>query len=71
MAQNFGMMASYGEPKDKTKSVTTGIAQQLKGHPAEPEVKKTTGIVVRPRETHRRRREDLGGIGHKQNKKVE
>jgi hypothetical protein len=40
MAQNFGMIASYGEPKDKTKSVTTGIAQQLEGHPAEPEVKK-------------------------------
>jgi hypothetical protein len=40
MAQNFGMMTSYGEPKDKTKSVTIGIAQQLKGHPAEPEMKK-------------------------------
>jgi hypothetical protein len=40
MAQNFGMMASYGEPKDKAKSVTTGIAQQLEGNPAEPEVKK-------------------------------
>jgi hypothetical protein len=40
MAQNFGMMASYGEPKDKAKSVATGIAQQLEGHPAEPKVKK-------------------------------
>jgi hypothetical protein len=40
MAQNFGMMASYGEPKDKAKSVTIGIAQQLEGHPPEPEVKK-------------------------------
>jgi hypothetical protein len=40
MAQNFGMMASYGEPKGKTKSVTIGTAQQLEGHPAEPEVKK-------------------------------
>jgi hypothetical protein len=39
-AQNFSMMASYGEPKDKAKSVTRGIAQQLEGHPAEPEVKK-------------------------------
>jgi hypothetical protein len=36
MAQNFGTMASYGEPKDKEKSVTTGIAQQLEGHLAEP-----------------------------------
>jgi hypothetical protein len=40
MAQNFGMMASYGEPKDKAKSATIGIAQQLKRHPTEPEVKK-------------------------------
>jgi hypothetical protein len=34
------MMASYGEPKDKAKSATIGVAQQLEGHPAEPEVKK-------------------------------
>jgi hypothetical protein len=40
MAQNFGMIANYGEPKDKAKSATTGVAQQLEGHPAEPEVKK-------------------------------
>jgi hypothetical protein len=40
MAQNFGMMANYREPKDKAKSATTRVAQQLKGHPAEPEVKK-------------------------------
>jgi hypothetical protein len=40
MAQNFGMMANYGEPKDKAKSSTTGVAQQLEGHPAEPEMKK-------------------------------
>jgi hypothetical protein len=40
MAQNFGMMASYGEPNDKAKSATTGVTQQLEGHPAEPKVKK-------------------------------
>jgi hypothetical protein len=40
MAPNFGMMANYREPKDKAKSATTGAAQQLEGHPAEPEVKK-------------------------------
>jgi hypothetical protein len=39
MAQNFGMMANYREPKDKAKSSTTGAAQQLEGHPVEPEVK--------------------------------
>jgi hypothetical protein len=47
MAQNFGMMANYGEPKDKTKSSTTGTVQQLEAHPAEPEVKK---LRVQPSE---------------------
>jgi hypothetical protein len=40
MAQNFGMMTNYGEPKDKTKNAITGVAQQLEGHPVELEVKK-------------------------------
>jgi hypothetical protein len=40
MAQNFGMIANYGETKDKIVSTTTGITKQLKGHPAEPEAKK-------------------------------
>jgi hypothetical protein len=40
MAQNFGMMANYREPKDKAKNSTTGTVQQLEAHPAEPEVKK-------------------------------
>jgi hypothetical protein len=40
MAQNFDMMANYGEPKDKTKSSTTGTVQQPEAHPAELEVKK-------------------------------
>jgi hypothetical protein len=38
MAQNFSIMASYGE--SKTKSTTTGVTQQLEGNPKEPEVKK-------------------------------
>jgi hypothetical protein len=40
MAQNFSMMASYGEPNYKTKSTTAGVTQQLKANPKEPEVKK-------------------------------
>jgi hypothetical protein len=74
MAQNFGMMANYGEPKDKTKSSTTGTVQQLEAHPAEPEVKKTVGTAIRTRQAYRRRRENLGGIGdkvrQKQNRKI-
>jgi hypothetical protein len=40
MAQNFGMMVNYGEPRDNTKGATTGVTQQLEGHPAELEAKK-------------------------------
>jgi hypothetical protein len=40
MAQNFSMMANYGEPKDKIKSSTTAVVRQLEEHPSEPEVKK-------------------------------
>jgi hypothetical protein len=40
MAQNFGMIANYGEPKEKAKSVTTEVDKLLKGRPAEPETKK-------------------------------
>jgi hypothetical protein len=40
MAQNFGMMVNYGEPKDKTKISTTTAVQQLEAHPAELDVKK-------------------------------
>jgi hypothetical protein len=41
MAQNFGMIASYGEPKGKAASTTTGITKQLEEHPVEPEAKKS------------------------------
>jgi hypothetical protein len=40
MVQNFGMIANYGEPKDKVPSATTGITKQLKENLVEPEVKK-------------------------------
>jgi hypothetical protein len=40
MAQNFGMIANYGEPKGKATSTTTGVTKQLEEHPAEPKTKK-------------------------------
>jgi hypothetical protein len=40
MAQNFGLIANYGELKDKATSTTTGAIKQLEGHPTEPEAKK-------------------------------
>jgi hypothetical protein len=39
MAQNIGMIANYGEPKDKAKT-TTRAEKLLEEHPAEPEAKK-------------------------------
>jgi hypothetical protein len=47
MAQNFGMMANYGEPKDKTKGSTTAAVQELEEYTAELEVKK---LWVQPSE---------------------
>jgi hypothetical protein len=40
MAQNFGMIANYGELKGKATSTTTGFTKQLEGHPVEPGAKK-------------------------------
>jgi hypothetical protein len=40
MAQNFGMIANYGEPKEKVKSVTTEVDKLPEERPAEPEMKK-------------------------------
>jgi hypothetical protein len=62
MAQNFGMMANYGEPKDKAKSATIGAAQQLE---------KTVGTTFKPRQIYRRIREDLDGVGDKVGQRVE
>jgi hypothetical protein len=55
MAQNFGMMASYGELDCKAKSMTTGVTQQLEGNPKEPEVKKPW---VQPPEQEKSTREE-------------
>jgi hypothetical protein len=40
MAQNFGMIANYGEPKEKAKRATTEVNKLPEGCPAEPEMKK-------------------------------
>jgi hypothetical protein len=55
MAQNFSMMASYGEPYCKAKSTTTGVTQQLKENPKEPEIKKPR---VQPPEQEKSTREE-------------
>jgi hypothetical protein len=40
MAQNFGMIANYGQPKDKIANMTISAAKQLEEHLVEPEAKK-------------------------------
>jgi hypothetical protein len=50
IAQNFGMIANYGDPKDKIASTTTCITKQLEGHPAEPETKKLWVQSLDPKE---------------------
>jgi hypothetical protein len=65
MAQNFGMIANYGEPKGKVASATTGVTKQLERHPAETEAKKNAGTVVRPKRSNRRRGKDIENIESK------
>jgi hypothetical protein len=69
MAQNFGMMASYREPNYKAKKCDHGSHTTTRRTPSRARSEETAGIAVRPRETYRRRREDLGNIGDKNNKK--
>jgi hypothetical protein len=40
MAQNFGMIANYGQHKDKIESATACTTKQLEEHMVEPEAKK-------------------------------
>jgi hypothetical protein len=56
MAQNFSMIANYGEPKGKAGSATTGITKQLEGHPAEPEMKKPRVQLSDPKEAKEKRK---------------
>jgi hypothetical protein len=40
MAQNFGMIATYGQHKDKTGNATAAATKQLEENSTEPEAKK-------------------------------
>jgi hypothetical protein len=50
MAQKFGMIANYGEPKGKAPSATTGVTKQLEENPVEPEAKKLWVQPSHPKE---------------------
>jgi hypothetical protein len=68
MAQNFGMMASYGEPYYKVKKHDYRSHTATRRKPQGTRSKETTGTVIRTREAYRRRREDSSDIGNKQKK---
>jgi hypothetical protein len=53
MAQNFGMIANYGQPKDIITSATTCTTKQPEEHPAEPETKKLRVQLANPKEARR------------------
>jgi hypothetical protein len=71
MAQNFSMMASYGEPNYKEKKRNYRSHTTTRRTPNRARSEETMGTDVRPRETYKRRREDPGDKGDKNNKKVE
>jgi hypothetical protein len=59
-AQNFSMMASYGEPNYRSHTATRRKPQGTRS-------KKTSGTATRTREAYRRRREDSSDVGDKTN----
>jgi hypothetical protein len=69
MAQNFSMMASYGEPNYKAKKCDYRSHTTTRSTPSRARSEETIGTTVRTRETYMRRREDSGDIGDKKNKK--
>jgi hypothetical protein len=69
MAQNFGMMASYGEPNYKAKKYDYKNHAATQRTPSRTRSEETAGTAVRTRETYRRRREDSSDIGEKKEQK--
>jgi hypothetical protein len=69
MAQNFGMMTSYGEPNYKAKKRDYRSHTTTRRKTQGTRRKETTGTTIRIREAYRRRREDSSDIGDETNKK--
>jgi hypothetical protein len=62
MAQNFGMMANYGEPKDKAKKHNYRSRTTTQRTSSRARSEETVGTAVRPRRSYRRRGKDLGMV---------
>jgi hypothetical protein len=71
MAQNFGMMASYGESDCKAKKQDYRSDTATRRKPQGARSKETLGTATRTREDYRRRTEDSSNIGEKAYKLVE
>jgi hypothetical protein len=71
MAQNFSMVASYGEPNCKVKKHDYRRDTATRRKPQGTRSKETSGTAIRTREDCRRRREDSSNIGDKTYKLVE
>jgi hypothetical protein len=67
MAENFGMMASYGEPNYKAKKHNCRSDTTTRRKPQGTRSKETSGIATRTREDYRRRRDGSSDIGDKTN----
>jgi hypothetical protein len=65
MAQNFGILANYGEPKDKAKKCDYRSRATTRRTSSRARSEETMGTAVRPRGSYRRRGKDLGNIDSK------
>jgi hypothetical protein len=65
MAQNFGMMANYGEPKDKAKKRDYRSHKTTQRTSSGAKSKEIAGTTIRPRGSYRRRGKDLNNIDSK------
>jgi hypothetical protein len=62
MAQNFGMMANYGEPKDKAKKRDYRSHNTTRRTSSGTRSEEIVGTAIRPRGNYRRRGKNLGNI---------
>jgi hypothetical protein len=65
MAQKFGIMANYGEPKDKAKKRDYRSHKATRRTSSGAKSEEITGTTIRPRGSYRRRGKDLGNINNK------
>jgi hypothetical protein len=68
MAQNFGMVANYGEPKDKAKRSDYRSRTKTQRAPSRARSEETAGATIRSRRSSRGQGKNFGDIGDKRTK---